>query len=58
VPGIFADKDGSPTPPGVESLYAPAGLDEAFLIEYTIGGEEDLPMDVADTGVRPTERRV
>ncbi len=58
VPGIFADEDGRPAPPGIEGLHAPAGLDEALLIENAVGREKDLSMDMADTRVRPAERGV
>ena len=58
VPGILADEDRRPAPAGVERLHAPARLDEALLVEDAVGGEEDLPVDVADPGVGPAERGV
>ena len=58
VPGILADEDRRPAPTGIEGLDAPAGLDEAFLVEDAVGGQKDLSMDVTDPGVWPAERGV
>ena len=58
VPGIFTDEDRRPAPSGIECLDAPPGLDETLLVEDAVGRKEDLPVDVADPGVRPAERGV
>jgi hypothetical protein len=55
VPGILADQDGGPSPPGIERLNASSGLYEALLVENAVGREKYLPMDVANTGVGPAE---
>ena len=39
VPGVLADEDRGPAPAGVERLDAPAGLDEALLVEHAVGRE-------------------
>ena len=51
VPGILTDQDRGSAPPGVESLDAPAGLDESLLVEHAVGGQEHLAVDVPDARV-------
>jgi hypothetical protein len=58
VPRILTDEQGRPAPAGIECLHAAAGLYEAFFVEDTVGGQEDLPVDMADAGVGPTERSI
>ena len=51
MPGVLTDQDRRASPRRVERLHAPAGLDEPFLIEDSVGREEHLAVDVADAGV-------
>ena len=42
----------------VERLHAPPGLDEALLVEHSVGRQEHLAVDVPDAGVGPAQRDV
>jgi hypothetical protein len=55
VPGIFTDEHGGTAPAGIKGLNTAAGLDEALLVKDPVSRKENLPMNVADTSIRPAE---
>jgi protein tyrosine phosphatase (PTP) superfamily phosphohydrolase (DUF442 family) len=55
MPGIFTDEDCGPTPGRIERLDTTPGLHEPFLIEDPVGRKKDLSVNVADSGIGPTE---
>jgi hypothetical protein len=58
VPGVLADQDRGTSPAGIERLYTPPSLDEALLVEDTIGWKKHFAVHVADPGIGPAERGV
>jgi hypothetical protein len=58
VPGVFANEKCRPSPSGIERLNTAAGLHEAFFVEHPVGRQEDLSVDVTDTGPGSAERGV
>jgi hypothetical protein len=55
VPRVLTDQHGGAAPPGIECLNAAARFDEPLLVEDTVGGQKDFPVNVADAGIGSAE---
>jgi hypothetical protein len=58
VPGVFADENGRSAPSGIEGLHTTASFDKSLFVEHSVRGQEYLPVDVADSGIRTAQRSV
>jgi hypothetical protein len=55
MPDVLAHQHRRPAESCREGTHVPPGIDEAFLVEHSIGGKKDLAMHMPNPGVAPAE---
>src|SRR3954447_18625234 len=55
MPGILADQDCRPAPPGIKCLHTSARFHKALFVEDPVCWQEDFSMDVPNTGTRTSQ---